>query len=237
MKVACIFITCNRLDETLRCIQQNFFNAELDADVIWVDNGSDPEIHCKIAAAYPFSVSIRSSINRGISHAINAGLTASRDYDAVVTLANDILMPKGWLRAMTEAATRIHDTGMAAIHCVEHLPPLSELGVHENWKVFGNALITRQAIDTIGGFNTDFDPYGMQDSDYCYRLAMAGFRQYYIPGMKSEHIGHDVGQDSDYRRLKDKHLIEGIAKYDKWVGYYDSTGDLYHPLEGGRCIG
>jgi hypothetical protein len=67
-----------------------------------------------------------------------------------------------------------------------------------------------KAIDKIGYFNEAYDPYGMQDRDYSYRLQMTGHFNYYLIGLTAEHIGHDVGQDTPYRRMKD----EGLSKCD-----------------------
>lgn len=230
MRVACLFITCNRLNESLECIQQNFFNAELDADVFLIDNGSEVEIFNEIRKAYPFNQIRRFPANLGIASAINEGIRMAEGYDAVVTLANDILMPQGWLRRMVEVASDINDTGMVGIHCVEELPPISLQGVHPTWCCFGNVLIPMAAIKKVGAFNTDFDPYGMQDSDYGYRLDKTGHRSYYLRDAKSEHIGHDVGQDSAYRKMKDEGLAKAGEIYAKAIEKYDSTGNYYIPL-------
>ncbi len=227
MKIACIFITCNRLDLTLQCIKQNFYNSGYDADVIWIDNNSDPKFKETISKAYNFTQSFSFSENKGISHAINKGIELASGYDAVVTLANDILMPDNWLKAMVEAATRIQNTGMAGIHCVEGLGSLNELNVHPTFTAFGNVLIPRKAIDTIGFFNTDYDPYGTQDADYAYRLNATGFINYYLPYLRSTHIGHDVGNGTAYRRMKDESLNKAAAIYSANTKSYDLKKDYY----------
>ncbi len=227
MNVACIFLTCNRLDLTLRCINQNFYNAGLDADVILIDNGSLVETFDRIKKAYPFRKVFRFFENKGISAAINKGIALSRGYDAIVTLANDILMPDGWLLNMVHYALKIPNTGMVGIHCVESLPHLSESGIYEVHTPFGNTLITRQALDKVGKFNTDFDPYGQQDADYGFRLNKTGFINYYIPGFKSEHIGHDVGQNSEYRRMKDAGLQKSNAAWNRAQEHYERNQSYF----------
>ncbi len=145
-------------------------------------------------AGYPYSVMFIDM--KGISAAINKGIQASRDYDAVVTMANDILMPDNWLYHMVQAANAIPNTGMVGVHCVEGLEPMTEINgvkVHINFTAFGNVLIPMKAINQIGLFNPDYDPYGMQDADYAYRLNNTGHVNYYLHGLKSEHLGHDVG--------------------------------------------
>lgn len=227
MNIGCIFLTLDRYDLTAQCVKQNFFNSGQNADVILIDNGSESfESQVNL---YPFSQSYHFTENKGIARAINKGLELTLNYDAVVLLANDILMPEGWLKSLTEYFIRIQNTGLAGIHCVEKLPELSDLGVHECFCPFGNVLISREAINKVGGFNTDFGYYGMEDSDYAYRVKKAGLINYYIPG-KSEHIGHDVGQDSIYRRRKDEGLKKAGAIYNQAVKRYDE-GFIYLPLK------
>jgi hypothetical protein len=162
-------------------------------------------------AGYPFDFTIVDM--KGISRAINYGIFQSRTYDAVVTMANDILMPNSWLERMVQAMITIPNSGMIGIHTVESISEpttINGLQVHIQEAAFGNVLIPMKAIDKIGYFNEAYDPYGMQDRDYSYRLQMTGHLNYYLSGLRAEHIGHDVGQDTPYRKMKD----EGLSKCD-----------------------
>lgn len=214
MKVNVIFLDYHRHQFTQEVKQKNFNNAGYPFDFIEVDM-------------------------KGISAALNKGIQASRSYDAVVTMANDILMPDNWLLHMVEAAKAIPNTGMCGIHCVEGLEPMTEINgikVHVNFTAFGNVLIPMSAINQIGFFNPDYDVYSMNDADYAYRLNNSGYVNYYLHGLKSEHIGHDVGQPSDYRRMKDEGLALGPEKYGKWTRHYEETKNYYVPAEGINII-
>ena len=203
MKVAIIFLDYARHEYTQQVCQQNFNNAGHDFTVIEVDR-------------------------KGISAALNEGLIRAKGFDAVVTMANDILMPNDWLAAMVKAAEAIPNTGMCGIYCVEGLPtPIEVNGVliHPNDAAFGNALIPMKAVAAVGYFNEDFDPYGMQDSDYGIRLKQAGFISYYLNGFTSTHIGHDVGSGTEYRKMKDEGLALAGEKWAKWTKRYMDTGD------------
>jgi hypothetical protein len=96
------------------------------------------------------------------------------------------------------------------------------------WGVFGNYLLTRTAFEKIGYWNEDHDPYGMNDSDYCYRLHKAGFLNYYIYGLQAHHLGADVHSGTDYRKMKDESLSKAGAIYNEWKQVYDS-GNLHLP--------
>jgi GT2 family glycosyltransferase len=228
MKVLCIFLTLDRLDLTLQCIKQNFYNAEVDADVMLVDNGSTHDNLWRITNAYSFCKIVAFPENLGISHAINAGIKAAAGYDAIVTLANDILMPRGWLNAMIEHAQRIPDSGMIGIHCVEKLPPISDLNIHPApCAAYGNVMIPRKALDAVGYFNIAYDPYCTQDDDYGYRLIKSGFINYYLPNLRSEHIGHDVGSGTQYRAMKDASLERNWKLLEKNKQMYDDYQNYY----------
>jgi GT2 family glycosyltransferase len=231
MKVGCILLTCGRSELTLQVIKHNFWNSGKDADVYLVDNGSVEEDHQKVLDAYHFKSVYRFETNKGIAAAINKGITMALadQCNAIVTLANDILMPDGWLATMVEYATKIENTGMAGIHCVEGLEPVNEFGVHPAFTAFGNVLIPKKAIDKIGYFNTAFDPYGMQDADYAFRLNNTGFLNYYLPDMKAEHIGHDVGNGSEYRKMKDEGLNTALDKYNRLTEKFKSENNFYIP--------
>jgi GT2 family glycosyltransferase len=203
MKVAVIFLDYERHEYTKKVQGTNFNNAGHTFELITIDR-------------------------RGISAAINEGILKAKTFgsDAVVTMANDIIMPDGWLKAMVHHATVIENTGMCGIHCVEKLPPIkvyNGMEVHATWAAFGNVLIPMKAIDVVGGFNEDYDPYGMQDSDYGYRLDASGFVSYYIKGVRSSHIGHDMGSDTPYRKMKDEGLALSGDKWAKWTKQYSET--------------
>jgi len=135
-------------------------------------------------------------------------------------------MPNNWLLHMVEAAKAIPNTGMCGIHCVEGLEPMTVINgvkVHVNFTAFGNVLIPMRAINQIGFFNPDYDPYGMQDADYAYRLNNTGHVNYYLHDLQSVHLGHDVGQPSDYRRMKDEGLSKAGEVWERWTKYYQDT--------------
>lgn len=201
MKVNVLFLDYQRHDFTEQVKSKNFNNAGHPFDHIIVNK-------------------------HGISAALNYGLQMSKGYDAVVTMANDILMPDGWLNAMVIAASMIPNTGMCGIHCVEGKGERTEINgitVYKSYTAFGNVLIPMQAVRQIGYFNPDYDPYGMQDADYAYRLNNSGYINYYLDGLKAEHIGHDVGNGTEYRKMKDEGLAAAGEKWAKWTKHYEET--------------
>ena len=214
MNIAVLLLTQNRNDLTQRIIDQNFFNSGYDADCYLIDNGSE-----QVNFKYPFTGYDLSKTKRGIGAGVNAGLRITQDYDGVCLLANDILLPQNWLSNWVMFAKRVSKTGIIGIHCVEELPPLVD-GVHKTHTPFGDNFITRELIDAIGGYNEAYDPYGMQDRDFAERATIAGFTNYYLPDLKSEHIGHDVGNGTEYRAMKDASLQRAQSVWEKYQKIY-----------------
>jgi hypothetical protein len=164
----------------------------------------------------------------GIARALNVAMEQAEHYDALFTMSNDILMPEGWLAKAVEAAEAIPETGCAALYTVQDLHSENAIGgvkVYPGEIVFGNALYPRLALTSVGHFNEDFDPYGMQDSDWCFRAHAMGFTNYYVDAPRSEHIGHDVGQNSEYRRMKDAGLQKCGEVWKNAQRGYAETGD------------
>lgn len=180
-----------------------------------------------VNAGYPFDlVTIQ---RKGIAAAINQGLS-HKGYDGYVTMSNDIILPDNWLREMVSFSQRIPLSGLIGIHTVESLPPINKQGIHPVWNPFGNIFITAPVVGTIGGFNTYHDPYGMQDSDYSYRASRAGFINYYLPNMTGQHIGHDMGQETEYRKMKDEGLANAQSVHDEQIRNYETSGNYYFTI-------
>ena len=235
MNITCILLNLNRSELAIQTIRQNLFNAGYSAKVYLIDNGSRSDEYQKVLGSFPFSRAFHVEHNLGVSGGLNLGIhLAMQDgADAVVTLANDILMPDGWLLHMARYATAIPETGTVGIHCVESIGEKSMMhGLEvQRWPVaFGNVLIPRGVIEKIGYYNTDFDPYGTQDHDFAMRAEKEGFVHYYIPGLKSTHIGHDVGNGTEYRKMKDESLQRAHLKGLQWSQWYEKNG-VYLPYD------
>lgn len=187
---------------------------------------SEAALQSIVKSGHPFDLF---TINKfGIAAALNEGFDKTRDYDAVVFCANDIQMPENWLSNMVKYAEQIPESGMIGFHTVEHLPSISyfnNLPIHQIFTAFGNVMMPRKAIDTIGYYNEAHDPYGMQDADYAYRLNKTGFINYYIPDLKAIHIGNDVGERTEYRMMKDEGLNKAHSIYKLYCDKYDSENN------------
>lgn len=207
MTISLIFLDYLRHDYSQRVKDKNFNNAGYPFELITIDK-------------------------KGIAAAFNEGLKQATG-DAVVFMANDILMPDNWLAEMVRYATGVPNTGLVGIYTVESLTPMQNhngFNIHPVHTPFGNMLVPMEVVNKVGGYNEDYDPYGMQDSDYGERVKLAGYLNYYLPNMQAEHIGHDVGSQSEYRKMKDEGLSKAAEKWQRWTTYYKETGNINIPL-------
>ncbi len=203
MKVAVIFLDYERHDHTSRTLD-SIYNASHEFDMFTIQR-------------------------KGIAGALNDGLDKGWNHDAIVTCANDIVMPDNWLKTMIGYIQAIPNTGMCGIHCVENAGTPENINgvlVNRSFTAFGNVIIPATAFREVGYFAEEYDPYGMQDSDYAYRLNKLGFVNYYIPSITSNHIGHDVGQQTEYRKMKDEGLNKAQDVWNKLIERYESTNNF-----------
>ena len=144
----------------------------------------------------------------GIANALNDGIDAMIDggFDYVGFLANDIQEPEDWLLMKISLIAGIPAAGVVSIS-VEQMH--SQL---RSQHIIGNYLISRSAIDAIGYFNEEFDPYGPIDLDYCERLHAAGFGTYYVLDEVAHHP-HSHAAGTEYGYDKTARVAESWAKH------------------------
>jgi glycosyltransferase involved in cell wall biosynthesis len=164
-------------------------------ELVVADNGSTDRT-LEIVESYrdrlPALRVVDASGRRGMAHALNEGVRASRGR-AIVFLNDDDEVAGGWLAAMGAALER--HPFVAARLDVESLNPSWVLAFRGNpqadgltpwyrapaWRYAAGASIgvQRAAHDTVGGFDERF--VHIQDVDYCFRLALAGFPGSFVP--------------------------------------------------------
>jgi GT2 family glycosyltransferase len=73
----------------------------------------------------------------------------------------------------------------------------------------GGAMMVRTDVfQQLGGFDSQFDPFGPEDIDFSLRLAKAGYGALYVPQALAYHaVSHTFGEgyDEDYARHKSRH--------------------------------
>jgi hypothetical protein len=105
---------------------------------------------------------------------------------------------------------------------------LVDIEVMSTTNVFGDMFISQSLRNKIGVFCEDYSKYGLWDSDYSIRATAAGRENFYINGLVSTHFGDDVGQNTEYRKMKDESLKAARPIFDANYAKY-MTGDYFIP--------
>lgn len=167
--------------------------------------------------------------NKGTTQSLNRMIDANES-DYYVFIGNDIRLPENWLRKLVEYGEAIPDSGVVGINWRPVEYPEKIINGKKVWEassIFGTMFISGKLRKAIGRFCEDYGVYGLWDGDYSYRAKGAGFLNYYLAGEVSEHKGNDVGEDSEYRRMKDKSLAIAKPIFDNNIKRYAATGNYY----------
>jgi glycosyltransferase involved in cell wall biosynthesis len=193
MKVSFVIPAYNEAANIGRCLES--IRRELEAgrresDVIVVDNASTDDT-AAIARRYP-GVIVVSESRKGITHARQAGLRASRG-DLVANVDADTMLAPGWLETVVREfaadprlvclsgpfvyydvppSVRVWTRLFYAAGFVTYLVNRFVLRVG-SMAQGGNFVCRRWALERIGGFDTAIDFYG-EDTDIARRLHRAG---------------------------------------------------------------
>jgi GT2 family glycosyltransferase len=164
-------------------------------EVIVADNGSTDRSR-EIAEGYrgrlPGLRVVDASDRRGQAHARNLGAAAAGGDAFLFCDADDEVAP-GWLAALGHALER-HDF-VACRYDNEKLNPVWVQRTHLNpqkdgvtsydYPPFlphaggGGLAVTRRAHEAVGGFDESLP--ALEDTDYCWRLQLAGFQLHFAP--------------------------------------------------------
>ena len=229
-----IMLTLDRAEITERITRRNIDIcgiAREQLQVIIIDNASSDKRTIDIGQALA-DIHIANSINLGVAKGQNMGLVRALG-TCVCLLGNDIEMPQFWLsKAMQVVAA--HEVGLVGVDCLAkadgNTTYVNDVPV-TGGDVFGTVIFHRERIlSSVGYLCNGYGVYGLEDSDYSYRIQAAGLRNYYLHGMTSHHAAPDVGQDSEYRKTKDESLQANAEVFGDMQQWYAERG-VYLPAD------
>jgi glycosyltransferase involved in cell wall biosynthesis len=215
-------ITLNRREVVKKTLDKILNNTGLSRDeweLLVVDNGSTDGVDEYINSLKP-KLLIKHHENKGVAHSLNKLIKkASGDY--ICHIGNDIEMDDGWLKGLLDCHKAIPQTGIAAIHTVEALHPIANIcgvDVHLGKGVFGPKMFRRELVKDLA--YKEWSKYGLEDSDLALRFYYQGLYNYYIPGIKGKHVGDDVGENSEYRKMKWQELEKAQVGFNLSIKEY-----------------
>ena len=223
-KATLLVLAWNRWDLTEKCLATLLATDLENAEVLVVDNGSTDETPQRLAATPGIRV-LRLEKNLGFVRGNNAGIAAADPESDVVLLNNDLIFNQhDWLPRLRAAAASDPKIGVVGarlrlpdgrlLHAGTYILPDTmwgqqigsleqDLGQYTTEVrevegiVFACAYIKRELLDEIGGLALDFESY-FEDTDYCLRARVAGWKTVVCGGVTLIHDEHGSTQnDSD----------------------------------------
>ncbi len=238
-----IVIPChNELSYTRLCVESLIAHTPEPIELIFVDNGSTdgtPAYLESLAHDRPDVKVLRNLANRGFAAACNRGIAAAEG-DFILLLNNDTVVTSGWLSRLLAAAAVEEKIGLvgprsnfvAGPQVVENTPYGEDLAAmhrfaadfalrnagegHEADFAIGFCLLIRRAVvDRIGGFDTRYGLGNYEDSDYCLRARVAGFRIWICDDVFIHHFGSRTfrGAGIDFEKLMKENEAKFRAKW------------------------
>lgn len=235
MKVAVLMLSYNRYELLKKTTSHNLKNAGAPFDLFVWDNGStDQRVIEYLKGLVPPERLFLSRENLGIARPFNELMlqTWSLGYDAVMFMANDIKEPDKWLAKRIAYLTTIPESGMVSVALGNHQcrrRMLHKLPVDAG-HVIGQFMISFEAFQKVGYFREDFGLYGPIDNDYNIRCERLGLVNYYIPGIKGEHL--DDKDDKKYGYSKSEQVKKTWEQFTGDLSRYNDPAACYVPYDG-----
>lgn len=209
MQVSVLLLTINRFNETREYVGDALASAGHPFDLCISDNGSTEQDIFEWCEQQNPKVYFKNGYNYGTAQSLNRMIKANTS-DYYVFIGNDIKLPNNWLRSLINIAESTKGKhGVIGIDWRNLQYPeidINGVNVWETTNTFGTMCVSQELRDTIGEFCEEYGVYGLWDSDYSIRATAAGRQNFYIPNLRSHHFGNDVGNNTEYRKMKDESL-------------------------------
>lgn len=222
-----IVVTYNGMKWLDRCFG-SIYASSIPLRVIAVDNGSADGTVDALRAKYPAVEIVETGQNLGFGKANNIGMGLALDAgcDYVYLLNQDAWVDPDTVERMVgiqqsnpeyfvlspiqltgdrSGMDRGFETICGEWNCPGYLKDVSAGQVAELYRIgfvmAAHWLVSRQSLDTIGGFAPVFSHYG-EDDNYLHRVGYHGYRAGICPGVFGVHDRHDrvEGADQTIRR-------------------------------------
>jgi len=235
--VGVIIPTYNRSDYLRLTLQSVLAQTRQPDEILVVDDGSTDDT-LAVCAEFPQARVLRQA-NQRQAAARNTGIQASRA-DLLFFLDDDDLLLEDTLEAQLAVfqerpevdvvygrSLRINGRGdVIGEDLLAHRQPrrFAEALLEENFVRIQTALVRREAVQEIGGFDPDVVP--CEDYDLWLRLALAGNRFHYLPRFLARYRTHE-GSVSQQRERMARVLLQVAQKLAPQVGTAAVAGAHY----------
>lgn len=231
-----MMVTYDRLDLTKKTIEFLLKSTKHPFSLVIVDNGSKDGTPEYLASLPSLCDDIIQNIhliilpeNKGIAIGRNLALKKADELKPnwYCTIDNDVQMPDKWLEDSIEILQKNKSYGAIGVNFEPKPYPLITLnGCTFQDKPVGNLgtacmVFRKQVHQMIGFFNTEYNKYGLEDSDFGIRIRVAGFKLGYVENM-GIHLGKDNDDNTEYRKFKTQQHDELVDVFKKNCGLYSN---------------
>lgn len=234
MKWSICLLSWNRFESLKKVWDQNIkrIAAVRDIEVLFCDQGSDPIQPIKdfVSSHSYVSYTRYNPSNEGVARSLNQ-LLARTKFENIAIMGNDILLPESWYVDAEQCFESVPKCGLVGWSCtMSPTLPAQDYGgikahpVNKGEAVFGNLAFKRTVLEDVGAFYEHYHPYGLEDSDYNFRVNIAGWNSVYVANRKSNHLGGDVGLQNSYRQMKDFSLQANSLLHERRARSYARFG-------------
>ena len=229
MTASIMIVTYNRVELTKQTLECLFENTDYPFNLIFIDNASEDntieylEKFCADKLGHSeffkgFKIQ-KNQKNLGIAVGRNQALLLAED-EWLVTLDNDVCMPKGWLTECIDIIKKNPKYGMIGVN----MENVKYSSVSLNGKEFqrkpqGNlgtacAVFHRNFHKMLGFFNTEYGLYGEEDADMGMRARVVGYELGYIKE-NGKHLGEGANDVGEYRQFKTDSHKNNLSKFNE----------------------
>lgn len=220
MKKVAIIISSNNPGIFLLDCLKSLENTSYPYKIFLVnDSGKPLEINIS-----KFIEVINTKGNTGFSKAYNAGIKRALKWkpDYVLLLNDDTeVIEDDWLDLLVECGEQDKDIGILGCNLIYPDGKMQNLGGYmKGWQITKELkpyiekpfevdhimgalmLIKKEVIEEIGLLDEIFNPYLLEDTDYCLRARLRGFKVLSVPNVKIIHKkGKSVDKQANYKRM------------------------------------
>lgn len=216
-RVSIIVLTFNALEHTRRCVASLLEHTDARHELIFVDNGSTDGTVAwlgELARSQPRVQVVLNEENLGFAAGNNLGLAAARG-DYMLLLNSDTVVTAGWLPRLLRPAQADPRVGLVGpvTNNITGVQKLPRVGYQQRtlagldafaarhaavnagksapalWIVGFCLLVRRDVVERLGGLDEIFGRGNYEDTDYCLRAFLAGYRSVVAQDCFIHHVG------------------------------------------------
>lgn len=236
MKAIIVVITTDHPVALKTSLEHNISRTGCPCDLLIIDNGSvNPDTKTLLTE---FVESLHAQViaipnNTGLGNAMNIGLKIAFDggYEYIQFCGNNIIEGEHWLVDKILCGASTPNPGMIASSCGDPSDSrISDLSAIPGIISFGQPLITRKLVGTIGYFNAFGGLNGPVLEDYSLRANASGFNSLLLQQRFFTYLPMMDAPDTSANDLADNKLMT-FAEHRENSRLYKTGRNLYRPFQ------